>query len=212
MMKRCLATAAIVLRVSTALAAETTLKRDILGFHPGMSYTEAMSVAADVCKGDKVLSGLELPSFGFSSIVIHCSAGMREEFFPTNLNLKRNREEALVLTFAADLPEQPLTSVGYRFASSAEDHDLIQAIASQFAIPTVCQKTDDKSVCFRDWLPSMRVTRLEPQGWSLSFNREPGTLVGVLILSDVQVMEAENTAGRERAKWNKFAPPLTVKP
>ena len=41
------------------------------GFLPGMSYTEAMSVAADVCKEDKVLSGLELPSFGFSSIVIH---------------------------------------------------------------------------------------------------------------------------------------------
>jgi hypothetical protein len=212
-MKTLLLGAALVLLASLgALAAEPTPKRNIFGFHPGMFYTEAMSVVADVCKGDKDMSGLELPSFGFSSIVIHCSAGMREDFFATNPNLKQQGEDALVLTFAADLPEQPLSSVGYRFDSGAPDHDLIQAVADQFAILPVCRKTGDNSECFSDWLPSMRVTRLEPQGWSLSFNRELGTPVGVLILSDVQIMEAENTAGRERAKWNKFAPTLGAKP
>jgi hypothetical protein len=35
------------------LHAEPTPMRNILGFDPGMSYTQAMSVAADVCRGDK---------------------------------------------------------------------------------------------------------------------------------------------------------------
>jgi len=45
-------------RTQTAIAtpperlARCTPRRDIFGFYPGMSYTQAMSVAADVCKGD----------------------------------------------------------------------------------------------------------------------------------------------------------------
>jgi hypothetical protein len=119
-MKKYLATAAIVLSVSTALAAESTPERDILGFHPGMSYTQAMSVTAGLCKGNRDMSSPEIPSFGFSSIFVKCSAGMRQEFFTTNPNLKQDREEALVLVFAADLPEQPLSSVVYSFVSGLQ--------------------------------------------------------------------------------------------
>jgi hypothetical protein len=212
MMKKCLATAAIVLSVSTALAAEPTPKRDMLGFHPGMSYTQAMSVAADVCKGDRSMSSPEIPSLGFSSIVVKCPAGMRQELFTTNPNLKRDREESLLLIFAADLPEQPLSSVLYSFVSRAPDQDLIQTIVDQFGIPPippVCKKMDNDSVCFRDGLQLMIITHLAPQGWDLSFIRQSG-MPDTLSLSDQRIVEAENAAGMERA--SKLAPILGAKP
>ena len=53
MRKLLLATVAVV-AVSASVHAEH--KRDILGFHPGMSYQEAMSTTAKVCRG-KIESG-----------------------------------------------------------------------------------------------------------------------------------------------------------
>jgi hypothetical protein len=222
-------------RAQTAIAtppeklARRTPQRDIFGFYPGMSYTQAMSVAADVCKGDSHVGGQDLPSFGFSSVLIKCSAGMREEFFTTNPNLERNRDESLLLEFAADLPEQPLTSVGYSFVSRAPDQDLIRAVVDQFGIPPLCEKMDKRtsddaavsivpptisyggSVCFHDDLQLTITTDLHPQGWSLAFHRQLG-MPEDLSLFDFQIVKAENAAGMERAKASKFAPILGVKP
>jgi hypothetical protein len=210
MMKKCLATTAIVLSVSTALAAEPAPMRDILGIHPGMSYTQAMGVAADLCKGAGEMSSPEIPSLGFSSIYVKCPAGMRQEFFAAKPNLKQDREEALLLVFAADLPEQPLSSVVYSFVSKASDQDLIQEIAGQFGLPSVCDKTENNTLCFRDGLQSMIVTHLVPQGWTLSFTRQ-SSMPDTLNLFDQQIVEAENAAGMERAKTNKLAPTLGAK-
>jgi hypothetical protein len=210
MMKTYLATAVIMLSVAAALAAESPPKRDISGFHPGMSFTLAMSVAVDVCKGDRDMSNPEIPSLGFSSIFIKCPAGIRQEFFTANL--KQDREETLLLVFAADLPEQPLSSVDYSFVSTASDQDLIQVIAGQFKLPPVCEDKTNDSVCFRDGRQLMMiVTHLVPQGWSLSFNRQSG-MPDTLSLFDQQIVEAENAAGMERAKTNKLAPALGGKP
>jgi hypothetical protein len=208
-MKKCRTTAAIALLVSTPLVAEPTPKRDILGFYPGMSYAQAMSVVANVCRGDRDMSSPEIPSFGFSFIFVKCSAGTRQEFFTTNPNLKQDREETLLLNFAADLPDQPLSSVRYNFVSRAPDQDLIQAIVDQFGISAVCEKTDSDSICFRG--DRKIVTRLDPQGWDLSFDRR-SDMPDALSLFDMRIVEAENAAGSERAKANKLAPTLGAKP
>jgi hypothetical protein len=211
MMKKCPATALIMLSVPAALAAEPVPKRDIAGFHPGMSYTQAMSVAADVCKGDRDMSNPEIPSFGFSSIFVRCPAGMRQEFFMPSPNLKQDREDALLLVFAADLPEQPLSSVVYSFVSRAPDQALIQTIAGQFGLLPLCEIADNDVVCFRDGLQFTIITHLVPQGWTLSLGRQTG-MPHTLSLSDQQIVEAENAAGMERTKANALAPILGAKP
>jgi len=213
MTKTCLATAAVALSVSTPSAADHTPKRDIFGFYPGMSYTRAASVAADVCEEGGDMGGEKLPSLGFSSTLIKCPAGMREQFFTTDLGLEQNRDESVLLTFAADLPGQPLISVGYSFVSSsrAPAHELIQAIADRFGIPRACEKTDINSMCFGDDLQSSIVTELHPEGWFLSLSRQAGRPY-ILILSDLQITKDENAAGEERAKANELAPVRDEKP
>jgi hypothetical protein len=183
------------------------------------SVTQAMSVAADVCKGDTDISSI--PSLGFSLIDVKCASGMREELFAINPNLKQNRDEFLLLEFGADLPEQPLASVSYLFDSRAPDQDLIQAVVDQFRIPPVCEKMDTRTsddaavsivpptipkgeVCFHDDRQLIITTHLDPQGWFLGvrFHRQFGH---VLMLFDQQIVESENAAGMERAKANKLA-------
>ena len=158
------------------------------------------------------MSSPEIPSFGVSSIYVKCPAGMRQEFFAMNPNLKQGGEETLLLVFAADLPEQPLISVLYSFVSKAPHQDLVRAIARQFRIPDACETANNKPEwCYRDglqlWMPA---TNLDPEGWNLSLIRESES--DYLHLSDQRLVEAENAAGMERAKVNEAAPMLEVKP
>lgn len=50
-MRKFLLAAVAVVAVSVSASAHAEPKRDILGFHPGMSYQEGMSAMAKVCKG-----------------------------------------------------------------------------------------------------------------------------------------------------------------
>jgi hypothetical protein len=208
-MRKGLAIAALALLAPAHSGAEPAPKRDILGFYPGMSYAQAMNAAAGVCKGERDMSSPEIPSQGFSSIFIKCPAGVSQEFLPANPKLKY--EESLLLTFAADLPDQPLSSVMYSFASAAPDQELIHELTSQFKLPPTCEKTAGDSVCFRDERQFAMQTPLAPQGWSLSYHRRTGMPHG-LLLYDPQITSAENAAGMERAKTGALAPTLGAKP
>lgn len=111
MRKVLLATVAVV-AVSISGLAHAERKRDILGFHPGMSYQEARSAMAKICEGE-IESGKSLflpPSFS-----VRCSLGSRqvlESPYPAPPKLIM-APESLELAFAINIPDPPLIEVKY---------------------------------------------------------------------------------------------------
>jgi hypothetical protein len=128
-----LATVAVV-AVSTPASAE--VKRDILGFHPGMLYREAMSRLEKICKNE-IQSGK-----GRTELYANCSLSSSEPWPPFETPEEMDRAskitskwEILHLGFASNLSEHSLISVQYQFHTSSLNSDLVRSIFDQFGVP-----------------------------------------------------------------------------
>ena len=129
-MRKFLLAAVAVVVVSASAHAEP--KRDILGFHPGMAYQEAMSAMAKICKGKIKSREGTLYFFNAPSFHVSCSLGERqvlESPYPAPPKSKM-AEETLDLFFAINISERPLIQVNYLFHTSATDSDVVQSRAT----------------------------------------------------------------------------------
>jgi hypothetical protein len=173
------------LSTSVSLTFASEPKRDILGFHPGMSYTETTSLASKVCK-DK----LGPPPWGDgdtpSTFFLTCSLGKREVIgVPTN-----NVEEKLGFRFGNALPEQSLISVSYHFAKPQPAMDLYRYLAEQFGVAVSCLSTH---VCL-----------LNPPGLHLSFAEGKTISTSFLFLIDNRLFHENEERWKQEHSPPKF--------
>jgi hypothetical protein len=164
-------TMAAIVAIPVSLVVSSTLtfalepKRDLLGFRPGMSYTEAASLAATVCKNK-----LGPPPWGNgntpSTFFLTCSLGTR----PVIGVLANDLDENLVFMFGNALPQQSLISMSYHFAKPQPDTDLYRYVVERFGVPVSCLSTH---VCL-----------LNAPGLYLSFAEGKTISTGFLFLID----------------------------
>jgi hypothetical protein len=154
-----------VLSTSVSLTFASEPKRDILGLRPGMSYAEATSLAAKLCKGEigrPPRSDGNSPTTFFNA----CSLGTRQVIGGAN----NDAEENLVFMFGNALPEQSLISVSYHFEKLQPNLDLNRYVAERFGVPSSCLSTH---ACL-----------LDPPGLYLSFAQGNTNSTGLLFLID----------------------------
>jgi hypothetical protein len=175
----------VTLGVLSTLTFASEPKRDILGFRPGMSYTEAASLAAKVCKNKlgTLPWGNGNPS---STFFLTCSPGTRQVIG----DLTNDVEENLVFMFGNALPEQSLISVSYHFAKPQPDTDLYRYVVERFGFPVGCHITH---ACL-----------LSPPGLYLSFAEGKTLFTGFLFLIDNQLSRENQERWKQGQSLTKF--------
>jgi hypothetical protein len=121
-----------ILPTSVSLTFASEAKRNILGFHPGMSYIEATNLAAKVCK-DKLARPSWDDGDGSTTLFLTCSLGTRQVIAGLT-----DDGERLGFRFGNALPAQRLISISYHFAKPQPDVDLYRYAAERFSVPVGC--------------------------------------------------------------------------
>jgi hypothetical protein len=206
---------AAIAMVAVSTSAQTERKRDVLGLYPGMSYEEAMSAMAKICKGKTET----VESANGAISIARCSLGKRLENPAYPLD-----EEGLEVEFAVHISKQSTVHVvRYFFQLNVEIFDLVKSLFAQFGFP--CESRSGYETCYparlyraspplnKDLLdvsllldPPTRIEQMPVSGpmvaglW-LSLNMFPSDYRGILELRDVTLSDAENAARRAPPKF-----------
>jgi hypothetical protein len=173
------------LSTSASLTVASEAKRDILGFRPGMSYIDATSLAAKVCK-DKLAPPPWGDGYTPTTSFLTCSLGNGEVIGV----LRNNVEENLGFRFGNALPEQSLISVSYHFAKPRPAMDPYRYVAERFGLPVSCLNTH---ACL-----------LNPPGLYLSFAEGKTNSTGFLFLIDNRLLHENEERWKQEHSPPKF--------
>lgn len=221
MRKLLLATVAV---VAVSAPARAEVKRDILGFQPGMSYQEAIRAATKICKG-KIESGSGVSGIGTlpnrpssPALYVICSPGSREILQEPYAGPPNPEQELLDLRFAPNLSERPLIAVGYWFQTRLLTSDLVRSIFEQFGVPCDLRKSgrDEEPLCYPahngdyDWVmvdllldpPDQKYTSDVPGLWL--YLRKSRYSAGYLALMDTRIAEADKAGYQANNPPPKF--------
>jgi hypothetical protein len=135
---------ATIAAVAVSASAHAERKRDILGFSPGMSYQDAMSAAAKICK-----SQVESWIVAGSGLHVKCYLAPRQVTeFDRSAARRVMRNEELELDFAHSLPGRPLLAVSYLFYSDAEDAVVVNSVFEQYGFTCDRSRPGHESFCY----------------------------------------------------------------